>query len=162
MTATNLPLAAVNTIILALLLANVSITWSTGFNSFYGESEKIQSDKIRSIALTETLLETKDESNPRNSFQDGRAVLSIKNIREDASAADGHCYLPGIPRLDGENFSMYVSPVSGSLDAREACLSPPQNSAYSVSTPILVETPPNPGPGNRQTVPAILTVYGLA
>lgn len=162
MTSTNLVLTVANTLMLALLLANVSITWSTGFNSFYGESKKVQTDKMRSIAISEVLLEEDRDPLLENSFQDGRAVIPIETLRGRSSATDGHCYVPGVPRLDGTNFSMYVSPVSDDIDARDECLSPPESSTYSVSTPVLVETPSEAGPKTRQTVPAIITVYAVA
>jgi hypothetical protein len=124
-----------------VILTSFALTISlatVNFSLYSDTAERVQEDTYRAIVVSENLLEAGEG---RYLHRSGRSVIS-ENLLENAEIREGKCYVEGVERLDGDNFSLRVSAYSPILSEEipDPCQTKPSNFVYGASTPINLRT----------------------
>lgn len=123
-----------------------------GLNSISMDIDQYNQDRFRSTVVLENTLSVEEESNEIGyNYDHRRAVTPVEfytNNLDDGEedigyqmTNDGHCYIPRVAGLDGENFGFYIRSMDSDMNSDledTGCTERPGDRSETVYSPVLL------------------------
>lgn len=129
-----------------MVLSISFIGLSANISSATQNTAQIQEESYRAVAVTENMLTANSGRTPRT-LRSGRSVLPSEFLADNTEVEGDHCFIPGVPGLDGDQFGYFIKntgnddPIQIGSFLPQECTQNPSTNNGSFSSPMIVKHP---------------------